>query len=425
MTKEKTILRYLKETVLPKEIGVTPDFEKRILSFTKEAAKCYFEGIKHYYEDYDMMLDTDMCNILIGSVKMEAAISLQIPKTLLLTNEEKLKITNYLLKIPIGNEAFRRIDSGTITQKDMQDVADLAGFTFRNRMAYHTLINFLNKMQKFDEKSMFYLFVDDRYSDKFSILQNFETVINSNIPSEIKLALYYILPYSIKIKKKTEKTELMKEITELLIADQSIQKKDKEKLLEAIIKQAEKFPKSFLKNLPGTILIRLNQHFFRETALLRYASKAYLAINSSDLEGIFDIVEGQKVGHLYEKQQVLLGFLDFIEENYTTKDETDKNIFKVVLSKATESTITMVRKRAYEILFVLQDETELNNLAKACVNDNAGDVRKTLGDVALSNFKFKNLDSKRREKLIELTHAYKEKIRLTNKQKKRLMLKTK
>jgi hypothetical protein len=65
------------------------------------------------------------------------------------------------------------------------------------------------------------------------------------------------------------------------------------------------------------------------------------------------------------------------------------------------------------------DDT-LEDTAQRCVYDTAIEVRKILGDVALSNTKYKDVEPERRKKLVQLTIKYRDKVTLTNKQEKRL-----
>ncbi|MEA2054875.1 MAG: hypothetical protein U9O96_07230 [Candidatus Thermoplasmatota archaeon] len=396
MFSQTTIVNYLRDEVLPANFDFSAENKRRILDFTREAVTNYFEKIKYYYSDFDMMSEYDMMDILIDSGEMKAAISLEISKSKILQDDEKLLLVKSLL------------------EKDSSNILELSGQSYflSSDLACQTLCNYLIKNKCFTEKHVLYLFREDGYSNTSDIIENFRFVIDSKLPQKIKLAYFFMLPSLIKIKK-VPKVELIKELTNLFIETKNISENDKKRLLLCIINHDEEFFKEYFASLDKEIRFGLlKSYIWRESISLRYVTKAYLSLSSISPMDFF--TKYHKGGCSHEKQQILLGFFDFIGENY----EQNKAGFKKLLLAGTKSNYPTIRKISYELLLVHDDELE--EIAKMCTNDKASEVRKVLGDVALSNVKYKDLNPERRRKLVKLTIKYKEKMNLTNKQEKRL-----
>jgi hypothetical protein len=146
--------------------------------------------------------------------------------------------------------------------------------------------------------------------------------------------------------------------------------------------------------------------------MLRYIAKAYLSLSSDPWYDFF--AEYHEIEYSHQNQQILLGLFDFIHENYMKNKVESKKLLLVGVT----SRYPTIRKMSYELLFVLDDD--LDNTAQKCVHDTAIEVRKILGDVALSNTKYKDLNPERRKKLVRITIRYRDQLHLTHKQETRL-----
>ncbi len=87
------LLQYLKETMLPDAFDVSGTTKQRVLQFINEAVENYFKRIQHDFSDVDMMSTGDKIDILQDLYEFKAALSLELPKTRLFTDDEK----SYLL----------------------------------------------------------------------------------------------------------------------------------------------------------------------------------------------------------------------------------------------------------------------------------------------------------------------------------------
>lgn len=392
---QTAIERYLNDEVLP--IDFSDEMKKTMVEVTQDAVNTYFERIKDRYSDYDWMSEYDRLNILIESGEMKVALSLEIPKSPLLNDDEKVLLIQSLLEKNTG---------------DAVKVFDQICF-FSDDIAYQSLCNFLMKQSCFTEKYVPYLFKEDRYSDAAVIVDNFRFVVDSQLPQKVKFAYFFMLPSLIKMKNEP-KVELAKELTEIFIATDSISKNDKKEILQFIFNFDDvKFFKKYFSSLDTELGSEFFQRFlWRETIMLRYLAKAYLSLSSINIYDFF--VEYHEYEYCYQNQQILLGLLDFIHENYSQNKTESK---KLLLAGST-SRYPTIRKTSYELLFVLDDD--LDDAAQRCVHDTAIEVRKILGDVALSNTKYKDLDPERRKKLVRFTTRYRDRLQLTHKQETRL-----
>ena len=117
-------------------IDSSDEKKKTMVEVTKNAVNVYFEKIKYHYSDYDWMSEHDRLNILKESGELNVALSLEIPKSVLLNDDEKVMLVQSLL------------DKST---KDAFEVYDQIGF-FSDDLAYQSLCNFLMKQNCFTEK---------------------------------------------------------------------------------------------------------------------------------------------------------------------------------------------------------------------------------------------------------------------------------
>ncbi len=394
---QNAIERYLNDEVLPIGSNFSDEKKKTMAEVTQDAVNTYFERIKDRYSDYDWMSEYDQLNVLKESREMKVALSLEIPKSPLLNDDEKVLLAQSLLEKSTG---------------DAVKVFDQICF-FSDDIAYQSLCNFLMKQNCFTEKYVPYLFKEDRYSDAAAIVDNFRFVVDSQLPQKVKFAYFFMLPSLIKMKN-VPKVELAKELTEIFITTDSISKNDKKEMLQFILNFDDvKFFKKYFSSLDT----ELGSEFFqkllrRETIMFRYIAKAYLSLSSINIHDFF--VEYHECEYCYQNQQILLGLLDFIHENYSQNKAESK---KLLLTGST-SRYPTIRKTSYEVLFVLDDD--LDDTAQRCAQDTAIEVRKILGDVALSNTKYKDLDPERRKKLVRLTIRYRDRLQLTHKQETRL-----
>lgn len=368
-----------------------------MVKVTRDAVNTYFDRIKDHYSDYDWMSEYDRLNILKESGEIKVALSLEIPKSALLKDNEKVLLTQSLLER---------------SSKNAVEVFDQICF-FSDDLAYQSLCNFLMKQNCFTEKHVPYLFKEDKYSDGADIVDNFRFVIDSQLPLKVKFAFFFMLPSSIRMKN-VPKVELVKELTEIFIRAESISKNDKKEMLRFMLNGDDvnffkkyfyphdtKFGPEFLRNFLG-----------HETIMIRYIAKAYLSLSSMNIHDFF--AEYHEYEYSFQNQQILLGLLDFIHENYSQNKAESK---KLLLAGST-SRYPTIRKTSYELLFVLDDDLE--DIAQRCVYDTAIEVRKILGDVALSNTKYKDLALDRRKKLVRLAIRYRDRLQLTHKQETRL-----
>jgi len=378
-------------------IDSSDEKKKTMVEVTKNAVNVYFEKIKYHYSDYAWMSEHDKLNILKESDEMNVALSLEIPKSALLNDDEKVMLVQSLL------------DKST---KDAFEVNDQICF-FSDDLAYQSLCNFLMKQNCFTEKHIPYLFKEDKYSDGVDIVDNFRFVVDSQFPQKVKFTYFFMVPSLIKMKK-VPKVELVKELTEIFITTEALSKNDKKEMLQFILNSDDThfFKKYFGSHDVKSGVEVLRNFLWRETIMLRYVAKAYLYLSSINIHDFF--AEYHESEYSHKNQQILLGALDFIHENYS-KNKTES---KSLLLTGSTSRYTTIRKTSYELLFVLDDD--LKDTAQRCIHDTAIEVRKTLGDVALSNTKYKDLDSERRKKLVRLTIRYQDQLQLTHKQETRL-----
>lgn len=394
---QTAIERYLNDEVFPIDSNFSDGKKKTIVDVTKDAVNTYFERIKDRYSDSDWMSEYDRLNILQESGEMKVVLSLEIPKSALLKDDEKVLLTQSLLER---------------SSRDAVEVFDQI-CVFSDDLAYQSLCNFLMKQNCFTEKHVPYLFKEDKYSDGADIVDNFRFVVDSQFPLKVKCAFFFMLPSLIQMKSEP-KVELVKEITEIFIRADSISKNDKKEMLQFMLNgdDVNFFKKYFYphdtKFGPGF----LRNFIWRETIMLRYIAKAYLSLSSDPLYDFF--AEYHEIEYSHQNQQILLGLLDFIHENYSQNKAESK---KLLLAGST-SRYPTIRKTSYELLFVLDDD--LDDTAQRCVQDTAIEVRKILGDVALSNTKYKDLNPERKRKLVQLTIKYRDKMNLTHKQETRL-----
>jgi len=378
-------------------IDSSDEKKKTMVEVTKNAVNVYFEKIKYHYSDYAWMSEHDKLNILKESDELNVALSLEIPKSALLNDDEKVMLVQSLL------------DKST---KDAFEVNDQICF-FSDDLAYQSLCNFLMKQNCFTEKHIPYLFKEDKYSDGVDIVDNFRFVVDSQFPQKVKFTYFFMVPSLIKMKK-VPKVELVKELTEIFITTEALSKNDKKEMLQFILNSDDThfFKKYFGSHDVKSGVEVLRNFLWRETIMLRYVAKAYLYLSSINIHDFF--AEYHESEYSHKNQQILLGALDFIHENYS-KNKTES---KSLLLTGSTSRYTTIRKTSYELLFVLDDD--LKDTAQRCIHDTAIEVRKTLGDVALSNTKYKDLDSERRKKLVRLTIRYQDQLQLTHKQETRL-----
>jgi hypothetical protein len=394
---QTAIERYLNDEVFPIGSNFSDGKKNTIVEVTKDAVNTYFERIKDRYSDSDWISEYDRLNILQESGEMKVALSLEIPKSALLKDDEKVLLAQSLLEQSSRDavEVFNQI------------------CIFSDDLAYQSLCNFLMKQNCFTEKHVPYLFMEDKYSDALDIVNNFRFVVDSQLPQKVKFAFFFMLPSLIKMKN-VPKVELAKELIAVFITTDNIAKNDKKEMLQFILNFNDvKFFKKYFSSMDTELGFEFFQKFlWRETIMLRYIAKAYLSLSSDPLYDFF--IEYLEREYSHENQQILLGLLDFIYENYSQNKAESK---KLLLAGST-SRYPTIRKTSYELLFVLDDDLE--DIAQRCVHDTAIDVRKILGDVALSNTKYKDLNPERKRKLVQLTIKYRDKLNLTNKQEKRL-----
>lgn len=378
-------------------IDSSDEKKKTMVEVTKNAVNVYFEKIKYHYSDYDWMSEHDRLNILKESDELNVALSLEIPKSALLNDDEKVMLVQSLL------------DKST---KDAFEVYDQICF-FSDDLAYQSLCNFLMKQNCFTEKHIPYLFKEDKYSDGADIVDNFRFVVDSQFPQKVKFTYFFMVPSLIKMKK-VPKVELVKELTEIFITTDALSKNDKKEMLQFILNSDDIhfFKKYFGSHDVKSGVEVLRNFLWRETIMLRYVAKAYLYLSSINIHDFFAEYHEREYSH--KNQQILLGVLDFIHENYSKNKAESKSL----LLTGSTSRYPTIRKTSYELLFVLDDD--LKDTAQRCIHDTAIEVRKTLGDVALSNTKYKDLDSERRKKLVRLTIRYQDRLQLTHKQETRL-----
>ncbi len=372
------------------------EMKKTMVEVTRNAVNNYFERIKHHYSDYDLISEYNKLNVLREYGELKVALSLEIPRSALLNDDEKVLLVQSLL------------------EQSSRDVQVANQFCiFSDDLAYQSLCNFLMKQNCFTEKHIPYLFKEDKYSDGADVVDNFRFVVDSQLPQKVKFAFFFMVPSLIQMKN-VPIVELAKELTEVFIATESTSKNDKMELLQFILNldDVNFFKKYFIpldKELGSEFLQRF---LWRETIMLRYIAKAYLSLSADPLYDFF--VKYHEYEYSFQNQQILLGLLDFIHENYSQNKVESK---KLLLAGSTSRYPTL-RKISYELLFVLDDELE--DTAQRCIQDTAIEVRKTLGDVALSNMKYTDLDPERRKKLVQLTIEYRNKLHLTHKQEIRL-----
>lgn len=392
---QTAVEQYLNDEVLP--IGFSVEKKKTMIEVTKNAVNTYFERIKHYYSDYDLMSDYNKLNVLKESGELKVALSLEIPRSSLLNDDDKVLLVQSLL------------DESTRNKVKLFDQM----YAFSDDLAYQTLCNFLMKQNCFKEKHTPYLFREDKYSNGADIVDNFRFIVDSQLPLKVKFAYFFMLPSLIQMKK-VPKADLAKELTEVFITTESISKNDKQELLQFILNFDDiNFFKKYFISLDKELGPEFFKNFlFRETIMFRYITKAYLSSSSVNIHDFF--VEYHEREYSFINQQILLGLLDFMYENY----DQNKTEFKKLLLTGSTSRYPTLRKTSYELLFVLEDNLE--DTAKKCIRDTAIEVRKILGDVALSNTKYKDLDPERRKKLVRLTIKYRDKMNLTHKQETRL-----
>ena len=370
--------------------------KKAMIEITRNVVDTYFEKIKDRYSDYDWMSEYDQLNILRESGEIKAALSLEIPKSVQLNNDKKVLMVQSLLE-----RSSREIKLGDRV------------CVFHDMLAYQSLCNFLMKQNCFTEEHIPYLFNEDKYSEGTDIVDNFRFVVDSQLPLKVKFAYFFMIPSLVQLKS-VPKVELVKELIEIFIGTESISQNDKKEMLQLMLNcdDVDSFKKYFGSRGKKSGLEFLRHFFSYETTMLRYAAKAYLSLSSSDIHDFFAQYHERECS--YKNQQILLGLLDFIYENYS-RNKTES---KKLLLAASISRYPTVRKISYALLFVLNDNLE--DTAQRCVYDTAIDVRKILGDVALSNMKYKDLDPKRRKKLVQLTIRYRDRLQLTHKQEIRL-----
>jgi len=395
--KLQTIIeRCLNNEMHPIHSSFSDGLKKRMAEVTKNAVNTYFEKIKDYHSDHDLMSDYNRLNILEESGEIKAALSLEIPKSAMLNNDEKVLMIQSLLEQ---------------SSKEMK-LGDRV-CVFPDELAYQSLCNFLMKQNCFTEEHIPYLFNEDKYSDSTDIVDNFRFVVDSQVPLKVKFAYFFMVPSLVQIKS-TPKVELVKELIEIFIGAESISQNDKKEMLQLMLNcnDVNSFKKYFGSRGTESGLEFLQNFFSRETTMLRYVAKAYLSLSHGDTHDFF--VKYHEGECSFQNQQILLGLLDFIYEHYNQNKTESK---KLLLTGST-SRYPTVRKTSYEFLFVLDDDLE--DISEKCVQDTAIEVRKTLGDAALSNIKYKDLDPKRRKKLVQLTIKYRDNLTLTNKQETRL-----
>jgi hypothetical protein len=394
---QTVIERYLNDEVLPIGSNFSDGKKKTMVEVTRDAVNTYFERIKDQYSDYDWMSEYDKLNILKESGEMKVALSLEIPKSPLLNDDEKMLLAQSLLER---------------SSRDAIEVFDQI-CVFSDDVAYQSLCNFLMKQNCFTEKHIPYLFEEDKYSDGADIVDNFRFVVDSQLPLKVKFAYFFMLPSLIQMKN-VPKVELAKELTEIFIRAESISKNDKKEMLRFMLNGDDV---NFFKKYFGSHDTKFGLEFLRnflgyETIMLRYIAKAYLSLSSINIHDFF--AEYHEYEYSHQNQQILLGLFDFIHENYSQNTVESKKL----LLAGSLSRYPTIRKTSYELLFVLDDTLE--DTAQRCVYDTAIEVRKILGDVALSNTKYKDVEPERRKKLVQLTIKYRDKVTLTNKQEKRL-----
>jgi len=394
---EIAVEQYLNDEVLP--IGFPEEKKKTMIEVTRNAVNTYFERIKQYYSDYDLMSDYNKFNVLEESSELKVALSLEIPISPLLKDEDKVHLVQSLL------------DQSTENKVKLFDQM----YGFSDDLAYQSLCNFLMKQNCFTEKHIPYLFEEDKYSNGADIVDNFRFIVDSQLQLKVKFAYFFMLPSLIQMKK-VPKVELAKELTEVFITTESISKNDKQELLQFILNFNDvTFFKKYFFSLDKELGSEFFTHLlFHETIMFRYLTKAYLSLSSVNFHDFF--IDYHEREYSFINQQILLGLLDFMYENYNQH----KTEFKKLLLFGSTSRYPTVRKTSYELLFVLDDDLE--EIAQRCVHDTAIEVRKILGDVALSNTKYKNLDPKRRKTLAQLTIRYRDRIQLTHKQETRLRI---
>ena len=391
------IERYLDDEVFSIGSHFSDGKKNTIVEVTKDAVNTYFERIKDRYSDSDWISEHDRLNILQESGEMKVALSLEIPKSALLKDDEKVLLAQSLLEQSSRDavEVFNQI------------------CIFSDDVAYQSLCNFLMKQNCFTEKHVPYLFKEDKYSDGADIVDNFRFVIDSQLPLKVKFAFFFMLPSLIQMKSEP-KVELVKELTNIFIRAESISKNDKKEMLRFMLNGDDV---NFFKKYFGSHDTKFGPEFLRnflgyETIMTRYIAKAYLSLSSMNIHDFF--AEYHEYEYSFQNQQILLGLLDFIHEKYSQNKAESKKL----LLAGSASRYPTIRKTSYELLFVLDDNLE--DTAQRCVQDTAIEVRKILGDVALSNTKYKDLEPERRKKLVQLTIKYRDKVTLTNKQEKRL-----
>lgn len=394
MALQTTVENYLKDKVPPVSFDFSGE-KKTMVDLTKDASKKYFERIKYHYSDYDMMSVYDMIDILLESGEMKAALSLEIPKSSLLNDDEKIRLVQSLLEKNTGDAA---------------DAFNQMG-VFSDDLAYQSLCNFLMKQNCFTEKYMSYLFMEDKYSDASEIIDNFRYVVDAVLPQKVKCEYLIMLPSLIRMEN-VPKVEFIKSITQVFLETKTISEGDKKTLLEAFLHRDVDFFTNYFGSSDNVKMLLFQGRLWRETITLRYFAKTYLSLSSVNLHDFF--AEHHEGGHSHDKQQILLGLFDFIREHYNLR----KIEYKQLLQMGVKSKYPTIRKTSYELLFALDDGLEES--ARVCVHDPAMDVRKTLGDVALSNTKYKDLNPQRRKKLVQLTLKYRDRLNLTHKQQTRL-----
>jgi len=390
---QTVIERYLNDEVLPIGSNFSDGQKKTMVEVTRDAINTYFDRIKDRYSDYEWVSEYDRLNILREHGEMKVALSLEIPKSALLKDDEKVLLVQSLLERSIGD-----------TVKVFDQIC-----VFSDDVAYQSLCNFLMKQNCFTEKHIPYLFKEDRYSDALDIVDNFRFIVDSQLPLKVKFAYFFMVPSFIKMEN-VPQVELAKELTEVFITTDNISKDDKKEMLQFILNyDGVKF---FKKYFASQDIEFLRSFLRRETIMLRYITKAYLSLTSINIHDFF--IEYHEREYSHGNQQILLGLFDFIHENYSQNKAESK---KLLLAGST-SRYPTIRKTSYELLFVL--DNNLEDTAQRCVHDTAIEVRKILGDVALSNTKYKDLNPERKRKLVQLTIKYRDKMNLTHKQETRL-----
>ncbi|MEM0466082.1 MAG: hypothetical protein QXX20_00560 [Candidatus Thermoplasmatota archaeon] len=389
------LLQYLKEHVLPDTFDVSGANKQRVLQFAGEAVEHYFECIQDDFSDVDMMSTGDKIDILQDLGELNAALSLELPRYAVFTDEEKIMLIHSLLE----------------KQGESSMLFSGQSFFLPGDLAYHTLCRYLFTHQCFTDQHLRYLFQEDKYSSIDDIISNFHDLLESSFPTRVKIGCFALLPSLIKIEN-VPKVELIKKLTGMFVETQQVSDQEKQQTLQAILDHNVSFLQRCLQSFKPNEPLMMSRFYWRDTIAFRYVSNAYLQV--SHVEPMKFFLQHHEGGVSYHKQQVLLGLFDYVRERY----EQGTPVFQTVLAAGTISRYPVIRKISYEILFVLGDNLE--ETAQRCMEDNACEVRTVLGEVAVSTIKYKDLDQERRNTLVQLARRYKEKMRLTQMQKRRL-----